>query len=154
MEHISKKTSQNISDTLKEIGELSCLFYLYYHFNDKGWSVYKNFDEKGYDILLFNKKTGKKIKIEVKTRQRIISSSSNKNNITHFTLTEVEQHEANYLVGLWFEHNMFFIVPTSKLMKTKSNKNKLYKFIVRMNKKGEINPSAKPFLNNWKCIIL
>ena len=65
MEHVSKKTPQNISDSLKEIGELSCVLYLDYYFNDKGWSVYRNYDEKGYDILLFNHATGKKVKIRL-----------------------------------------------------------------------------------------
>ena len=152
MKHINKKTSQNISDGLKEIGELSCMFYLYYYFNDKGWSVYRNYDEKGYDILLFNHKSGKKVKIEVKTRQKLISSASNKNKNTHFTLTEVEKNEANYLIGFWFEYNMFFVVPTSNLKHTKSNDKKLYKFIVRMNKNGELNPDGKKYLNNWLSI--
>ncbi|MCK4355019.1 DUF3883 domain-containing protein [Candidatus Parcubacteria bacterium] len=153
MEHISKKTPQSISDTLKEIGELSCIFYLYYHFNNKNWSVYKNYDEKGYDILLFSKKTGKKRKIEVKTRQKLISSSSNRNKNTHFTLTEVEKKEADFLIGLWFEYNMFFIVPTSKLMETKSNDKKLYKFIVSLNKNNDLNESSKKYLGNWESII-
>ena len=130
------------------------MFYLYYYFNDKGWSVYRNYDEKGYDILLFNHKAGKRIKIEVKTRQRLISSASNKNKNTHFTLTEIEKNEANYLIGLWLEYNMFFIVPASELTQTKSNNKKLYKFIVNINKKGELNSNAKPYLNNWLPIIL
>ncbi|OGE79780.1 MAG: hypothetical protein A2660_00710 [Candidatus Doudnabacteria bacterium RIFCSPHIGHO2_01_FULL_45_18] len=153
-DHINKKTSQNISDTLKDIGELSTLFYLYYHFNFKGWSVYKNYNEKGYDILLVHHKKRLRRKVEVKTRQRIISSSSNENHTTHFTLTEVEKTEADYLVGLWFEHNLFFIVPTAELQNTKSNKKRLYKFIVTRNKSGELNSSAKKYLDNWKSIIL
>lgn len=152
MEHISKKTSQNISDALKEIGELSCMFYLYYHFNDKGWSVYRNFDEKGYDILLFNKKTGKKIKIEVKTRQRLISSASKRfDRNAHFTLTELEKKEADYLIGFWLEHNLFFIVPTDKLKKTKSNNKSLYKLIVKINRLGELDDESKKYLD-WKII--
>ncbi len=152
MEFINKKTAQNISDSLKEIGELSVMFYLYYYFNAKGWSVYRNYDEKGYDILLFNHSNGRKIKLEVKTRQRLVSSSSNHNSVTHFTLTEVEKTEADYLIGLWFEHNMFFIVPTLKLKETRSNNNKLYKFIVSLNKSGEVNPGAQEYLNNWGSI--
>ena len=93
------KTSQNISDVLKEIGELSCVFYLYYFLNDKGWSVYRNYDEKGYDILLVNEKKNKKIKIEVKTRQRLINSKSNKNNNTYFTLSELEKKNADFWIS-------------------------------------------------------
>ncbi|MDD5340856.1 MAG: DUF3883 domain-containing protein [Patescibacteria group bacterium] len=153
MEHISKKTTQNISDALREIGELSSVFYLYYYFNDKGWSVYRNYDEKGYDILLFNEKTGEKRKIEVKTRQRLISSASNKNKNTHFTLTELEKNEADFLIGFWFEYNMFFIVPTSKLMETKSNDKKLYKFIVSLDKDNKPDENSGKYLGNWGDVI-
>ena len=152
--HIDKKTSQNISDILKEIGELSTLFYLYCHFNFRGWSVYKNYNEKGYDILLFNDKKRQKRKIEVKTRQRIISSASNRNQrVTHFTLTEVERREADFLVCLWLEHNWFFIVPTSKLKLAKSNSKKLYKFIVTVKKNGELDYESEKYLDNWSSII-
>lgn len=151
--HISGKTPQNISDILKEIGELSCVFYLYYYFNRKGWSVYRNYNEKGYDILLFNEKNGRKRKIEVKTRQKLISSSSNRNKNTHFTLTEVEKNEADFLVCLWLEYNMFFVVPVSKLIETKSNEKKLYKFIVSLNKNNKLNEGTKEYLENWESII-
>ena len=86
--HVDEKTSQNIKDILKDIGELSTLFYLYYRFNHQGWAVYKNYNEKGYDILLVNEKKHRRKKIEVKTRQKLISSRTNKNQNTHFTLTE------------------------------------------------------------------
>lgn len=152
MEHIDKKIPQNLKDALKEIGELSSLFYLYYHFNKKGWSVYRNFDEAGYDILLFHERSGEKIRLEVKTRQRIISSSKNKNNITHFTLTEKEKLTADFLIGMLFENNMFFIVPTNELKKTKSNNKTLYKFIIRINNKGVLDSNSAKYLNNWVII--
>ena len=154
LQHINAKTTQNISDALREIGKLSALFYLYYYFNFKGWSVYKNYDEKGYDILLLNRKNNRQIKIEVKTRQRIVSSSKNKNQTTHFTLTQSEKDAADYLIGLWYEHNWFFIVPTLKLKETKSNDKKLYKFIVSVNRGGEPNSGSKWYLNNWESIVL
>jgi len=47
------------------------VFYLYYYSSGKGWSVYKNYDEKGYDILLLDHKTGKKVKY-IETRDNLI----------------------------------------------------------------------------------
>ena len=152
MEHQDFKTTQNIKDLLKDIGEASSLFYLYYYFNCKGWSIYKNYDEKGYDILLLNNNDGRKIKLEVKTRQRIISSSKNKNKVTHFTLTEIEKQNADFLIAYWFEYNYFFIVPTNNLMETKSNENKLYKFIVSLNKSNEPNPESMKYKDKWNII--
>jgi len=36
MERLDKLLSQNIKTAIKEIGELFCMFYLYYHFSDTG----------------------------------------------------------------------------------------------------------------------
>lgn len=153
MEHQDKKTTQNIKDLLKDIGESSSLFYLYRYFNNRGWSIYKNYDEKGYDILLLNEKNNRKIKIEVKTRQRIISSGKNKNKVTHFTLTEVEYRSADFVIAYWFEYNYFFIVPIHDLKETRSNENRLYKFIVSLNKSHQPNPEAMKYKDNWELII-
>jgi hypothetical protein len=153
MEHQDKKTPQNIKEILKDIGELSSLFFLYCHFNQEGYAIYRNYDEKGYDLILFNEKSGKKIKIEVKTRQRLISSAKNKNGITHFTLSENEKNEANFLIAYWLEYNYYFIVPVYDLIETKSNNNKLFKFIAKIDKTGELDEKSKKYLNNWKTIL-
>jgi hypothetical protein len=150
LQHKDQKTPQNIKELLKDIGENTALFYLYFHFNDKGWSIYKNYDEKGYDILL--QKDTKKIKIEVKTRQRIICSSKNKNRITHFTLSEAEKNNADILIAYWFEHGNFFIVPTNELKKTKSNNKILYKFVVSLDKNKKPYPESRKYLDKWKLI--
>lgn len=152
MEHVDKLVPQNIKNAIKDIGELSCIFYLYYRFSKAGWSVYRNYDEKGYDILLLNRREGKKIKIEVKTRQRIISSSKNRNRTTHFTLSRIEKEEADYLVALWLEYNLFFIVPTHALRETTSNGKKLYKFVVTLNKDQKVSPEAQKYLGKWDII--
>ncbi len=152
MKKIFHKTPQNIKDSLKEIGELSTLFYLYSCFNLRGWSVYRNYDESGYDILLFNESKNKRIKIEVKTRQRIVSSQTDRKT-THFTLSENEWKKSNFIVALWFEFNKYFIVPTSALKQTRSGSKKLYKFIVTINQKGEVSDNAKKYLDNWESII-
>lgn len=153
MEHLDKLVPQNIKTAIKDIGELSCIFYLYYYFSDAGWSVYRNYDEKGYDILLLNRKEDRKVKIEVKTRQRIISSQKNANKTTHFTLSEIEKKEADYLVALWLEHNLFFIVPTAALRQTSSNSKKLFKFIVTLDKEKKPDPEAQKYLGKWEQII-
>jgi hypothetical protein len=154
MKKLNLKTPQCISDLLKEIGELSCIFYLYSQLSGYGWSVHRNYNETGYDILLVNESTGKKIKIEVKTRQRIVSSSSQRNiNTAHFTLTEVERKSADFLIAVWLEYNSFFIVPINDLKVTSSNKKKLYKFVVHVNKAGGFNPEAIKYLGKWENFL-
>lgn len=152
MDHINKLIPQNIKDAIKDIGELSCIFYLYYHFSEAGWSVYRNYDEKGYDILLLNRKEDKKIKIEVKTRQRVISSQKNRNRTTHFTLSQIEKEEADYLIALWLEYNLFFIVPTKALRETTSKGKKLFKFIVTLDKENNPDIKAQKYLGKWEQI--
>jgi hypothetical protein len=152
MEHIDKLVPQNIKTAIKEIGELFCMFYLYYHYCEAGWSIYRNFDEKGYDILMLNRKEDKKVKIEVKTRQKIISSQKNANRTTHFTLSQIERKEADYLIAVWLEHNFFFVVPTSTLRETSSKGKKLFKFIAKINKDNELDSGALKFLSKWEQI--
>lgn len=155
MKHLNKLVPKNIKTTIKDIGELSCIFYLYYYFSDAGWSVHRNYDEKGYDILLLNKKDyDKKVKIEVKTRQRIISSRKNANRTTHFTLSQIEKKEADYLVALWLEYNLFFIVPTAALKETSSNNKKLFKFIVKLDKEKKPDSESQKYLEKWEQIIV
>jgi hypothetical protein len=152
MKHLNKLLPQNIKTAIKDIGELSCIFYLYYYFSDAGWSVYRNYDEKGYDILLLNRNEDRRIKIEVKTRQRIISSQKNVNRTTHFTLSQIEKGEADYLIALWLEFNYFFIVPTEALKETSSKGNKLFKFIVTLDKEKKPDLEAEKYLGKWELI--
>ncbi len=149
MEHIDQRVPQNMKDVIKEIGELSCVFWLYSYFSKSGWSVYRNFDEPGYDILLLNEQMTKKngIRIEVKTRQRLVSSPSNKYMTSaYFTLSQMEREKADCLVACWLEKNWFFIVPAKspalvKTPKTLSNRKTSYRLIVKVGKNGK--PDAK-----------
>ena len=154
MERINKKVPQNVKDALKEIGELSCIFWLYFQFGSKGWSVYRNFDEQGYDILLSNRQTRKEKRIEVKTRQRVMSSASNRNiKNAHFTPSAGEKETADFLVAYWLERNWFFIVPTRDLKLTTSKGKPLYKFIVQVTKSNAPDLHSAKYLSNWDQII-
>jgi len=102
---------------------------------------------------MLNRKEDRKVRIEVKTRQRIISSQKNANRTTHFTLSQIERETADYLVALWLEHNIFFIVPTAALKETSSRGNKLFKFIVTLDKEKNPDLEAQKYLRKWEQII-
>ena len=73
------KLPQNIQHLLMEIGEKSVLFKLFLLTKDTEWEVYQNLTEQGCDIVINNMADGNnRIKIEVKTRQRLHSTSNKK----------------------------------------------------------------------------
>ena len=113
-----EKLSQNIQHLLMEIGERMVLFRLFLLVKDTEWDVYQNLGESGCDLLLLNSLTNQKLKIEVKTRQRLYSTSEkSKLNISQYTLTENEYINCDYVVCYWLEENAFFIMPKSNLKK-------------------------------------
>lgn len=144
-----ERLPQRMVDVLKSIGENSVLFRLFVFLNDyPNWSVYQNLEDKGCDILLVNGHRNpphNKIRIEVKTRQRLHTTAKNTKNNPHFTLSE---HECNcdFLVAYWFDKNYYYIVPTKVLKPTKNKRKISYKFI-------PTDETTKLYLNNWDLII-
>jgi hypothetical protein len=155
-----EKIPQNIKSLISEIGERMALFKVFEltHSNED-LEIFKNYSDNGYDIGIRNNKTGKKVKIEVKARQRLITTASDKTkNSCHFTLPENERHNADFLAGYWLEYHDFFIVPVTELAQSKSGDKIVYKYIVSR----LINPSSveyiysdksMPYLNNWELIL-
>lgn len=151
-----EKTPQNISDLVSEIGERMILFRLYTLVYDKEHlEIFKNYSEPGFDIGVRNTKTGRKIKIEVKTRQHLVTTSK-RDKTCHFTLTENEWRCADFMVGYWIEYNDFFIVPCKKLTRTRSGEKHVYKLVFSRLKSGTTtySPAAMPFCNNWDQILV
>ena len=150
----NKKLPQNILQLLSEIGEKTVLFRLYLLLRNTKWDVYQNLDESGCDIILLNNKTSNKtsrtIKIEVKTRQRLSTTSSKK--FFDFTLTENEYKNTDFLIGYWHDKNYFFIVPTKELKATLSNNNKKYKLRIKYKTDGTLCDASKKYLNKWNFI--
>ncbi len=149
------KTTQNISSLIGQIGENLVLFHLYAHCKSYNYlEVFKNYSEAGYDVGVRNINTGKKFCIEVKTRQHLVTTTkaSSKASI-HFTLTENEYNSCDFLIGLWLERNIFFVVPKEKLVKTNSNSKSVYKFVTRHLKNDSFTEKGFEYLNTWDCII-
>lgn len=160
------KVPQNIQDLVGEIGERMVLFKLYelVHGQPK-LEIFKNYSDSGYDVGIRNIRTGEKLKIEVKTRQHLISTAEERSkNSCHFTLTQNERDKADILIGYWLEFNDFFVVPVEKLKPSKHGKNKdqsvkyVFKHIVSRLKNpdpkiGLYSIESMPHLNNWKSIF-
>lgn len=147
-----EKIPQTIQALIGDIGEGLVIFKLYELVHDKpNFEVFKNFSEPGYDCGIRNVETGAKIKVEVKTRQRLITTSDDKH-IVHFTLTQNEKDHADFLVGYWLEHNDYFIIPVDELNEQKSGKKFVYKHIVSRNRNESYGKKSIKYLNEWKFI--
>lgn len=154
LEDIKEKLPQNIQHLLMEIGERMVLFRLFILVKDTEWNVYQNLGEAGCDLLLLNSATNKKLKIEVKTRQRLYSTSEgNRLNTLQFTITENEYNSSDFFVCYWLELNAFFIVPKLRLKATSSNGKSLYKFIARRRSDGSFDEGSAAYLDKWDAII-
>ncbi len=163
---INEKVPQNIQALVGNIGEGMVLFKLYeLTYNHEHLEVFKNYSESGYDVGIRDARTGIKVRVEVKTRQRRISTSKESDkNSCHFTLTENEKKCADIMVGYWLEFNDFFVVPVDKLDQMKNGKYNngdqkfVYKHIVSRKKTQQPNghkysEKTMIYVNNWKIIL-
>lgn len=152
---MKEKLPQNIQNLLMEIGEKSVLFKLFLLTKENpDWEVYHNLNDTGYDLILLKKQTSKRVRIEVKTRQRLYTTSDEKKKrIVHYTITKNEYENSDFIIAYWFEKNYYFIVPISGLSETSSNGVPVYKFIVREKVDGDIDENSKQYLDKWGLLL-
>ena len=77
-ESTAVKLPQNIQALVGEIGELQVLLRLSILAHQTDWEVFHNLGEAGYDVLLLNSITANRIRIEVKTRQKLFTTGKNR----------------------------------------------------------------------------
>jgi hypothetical protein len=141
-----EKLPQRMNDVLKTIGENAVLFRLFVLlYENPEWNVYQNLADKGCDIVLINSINNNKIKIEVKTRQKLYTTSTNLKRGPQFTLSENEYNSCDFLVGYWFERNQYYIVPKENLYKAKNKELTVYKYAAPFNGLGVYH-------DNWSAI--
>jgi hypothetical protein len=148
---------QNLKALLQDIGERSVLLQLSIRLlGHPEWRVFQNYTEAGCDLVLVrnsHERLGRQIKIEVKTRQNVVTKRRSKNAV-HFTLSQAERDASDYLVAYWLDRSDFFIVPRDKLKPVKSGGKLLYKFIAYLSSRTEkYNDFTAPFCNNWEPIL-
>ena len=144
----NNKTPQTISALIGEVGEGMVLFKLYELAHDhEDLEVFKNFSEPGYDCGIRNHRNGRKARVEVKTRQRLITTGASENK-AQFRLSENELDHADFMVGYWMDYNDFFVIPTADLKNTEKRRH-----IARRNQKGTYGPSSMNYLSKWDLIL-
>lgn len=153
-----ERLPQNMSVILQEIGENSVLFHLFLMTTENDWTIFKNLSDKGCDIILAKfdsiDSPENKLRIEVKTRQKLHSTSSDKKNFdrqAQFNLTEAEYTSCDFLVAFWFDLNAYFILPKNDLKKVGKTSVK-YRFTAKRLKDDSFNDASQAYLNNWQEI--
>jgi len=145
------KLPQNIQALIGEIGEKQILLRLFLLVQHTPWEVFHNLGETGYDILLLNPENGERIRIEVKTRQRMYTTGKQRR-MVHFFLTDGEYQACDFLVAYFMDHNGFYIVPKSDLKQARSGKRTRWRFTLTMNKQDEPHPRFAPYRDAWHTI--
>lgn len=149
--------SQNLKALLQEVGEGAVLISLAVRMQDKlGWTLFKNFTESGCDLVLQRLDSNhdiSQIKIEVKTRQNVVTDRKNRNAV-HFTVTANERNSCDFVVAYWFDKHAFFVLPTEALKPTKSNGGDVYKFIAYWSDAQScFTESSQQWLERWDLIL-
>jgi len=145
------KLPQNVQALIGEIGEKQVLLRLFLLVQHTPWEVFHNLGEAGYDILLLNPENGERIRIEVKTRQRIYTTGK-RHGMVHFFLTDGEYQACDFLVAYFMDHNGFYVVPKGDLKQARSGKRTRWRFTLTMNKQGEPPPRFAPYRDAWHTV--
>ena len=147
---VLRKLPQNIQALIGEIGELQVLLRLSLLALGTPWEVFRNLGEAGYDILLLNSETGERIRVEVKTRQKMYTTG--KRRTAHFFLSDSGYQRCDFLVAYFMDHDGFYIVRKSDLKEAHSGSRIRWRFTLAWNKQGEPHPRFKQYRDAWDAI--
>lgn len=150
--------TQNQKALLQEVGEGAVLISLAIRMKDKpGWTLFKNFTESGCDLVLQRLDSNhavSQIKLEVKTRQNLLTVRTRNRNALHFTVTSNERASCDFVVAYWFDKHAFFIVPVDELSLIKSNGEDVYKFIAYWSDKQKLfTEKSGQWHDRWDLIL-
>ena len=149
-----KELPQNLKVVLQDVGEQKALLMLSLYLIKEeldDWSVFRNYLDDGCDLLLLGR--GRKIKLEVKTRQSILVSKHSGKQV-QFTVTKKERECAEFVLAYWLDRGAFFVVPTSDLTPTSSNGTPLFKFIARYSSlDDDYTDSCRHYYEDWERIL-
>jgi hypothetical protein len=149
--------SQNLKALLQEVGEGAALINLAVRMTDKpGWTLFKNYTATGCDLVvqrLDSNHEVSQLKIEVKTRQNVVTDRTNRNAV-HFTVTANERNSADFVIAYWFDKHAFFVLPSTALKPIKSNGEDVYKFIAYWSDLQKcFTDDSRQWLERWDLII-
>jgi hypothetical protein len=144
-----EKLPQNIVALIGEIGEKQVLLRLSLLAHGTKWQAFYNLGEAGFDALLLKPETNEKIRIEVKTRQKLFTSGSNKRRY-NFILSSGEYEACDFLVAYLLDTNDFFVVPKGDLRRRSVSGD--YRFTVRLDENKHFSPDLNKYHKAWHIL--
>lgn len=142
---------QNIISLIGEVGEETVLLQLSLMCIDTPWQVYRNVGDAGYDILLINEQTGERVRVEVKTRQRIVSKQSITDRV-NFTATNNEYDNLEVMVCYFFDSHDVYVIPKVHLKTTKAKVD--WNWYLDMDENGKPSEKCAKYLDAWRHVHL
>jgi len=148
---IRQKLPQNIQSLIGEIGEKQVLLRLFLLVQHTPWEVFHNLGEAGYDILLLNAESGARVRIEVKARQKMYTTSKHPQRVNFF-LTDGEHQGCDFVVAYFLDHDGFYVVPKGDLKEAHSGEKIRWRFTLTLNKQGEPHPRFAQYRDAWHTL--
>jgi len=145
------KLPQNVQALIGEIGEKQVLLRLLLLTLDTPWEVFHNLGESGYDILLLNPQSKERVRVEVKTRQKLHTTSKHPKRVQFF-LTDGEYRACDFLVAYLLDRNLFFIVPREHLKAAQARGRTRWRFTLTLNSQGEPHPRFRSYQDAWNTL--
>jgi hypothetical protein len=142
------KLPQNIQALVGEIGEKQVLLRLSILVHQTDWSVFHNLGEVGYDLLVMNSKTGERIRLEVKTRQKLYTTGKGKHQVQFF-LTDGEHQACDFLIAYYLDRNRFYIVPKNELRLVRVVDKVRWRFTLSVDEEGIPHKGKDKFFDAW-----
>ena len=142
---------QNIQALIGEIGEKQVLLRLAIITHGTSWEVFSNLGESGNDVLLFNSVLDKRIRIEVKTRQKLFTTGKSHRR-AKYILTDKEYNACDFLVGYFIDNNGFYIVPKSDLRPVKANGKRYWCITLPPVRQGDLHLGDNRYLDAWSTL--
>lgn len=144
-----EKLPQNIQALIGEIGEKQVLLRLYLLVHQTSWQVFYNLGEAGYDVLLFNSTTSEKVRIEVKTRQKLYTTGKNNRTVNYY-LTDGEFLACDFLIAYFLDANEFYIVPKADLKRVTAAHQIRWRFTLTRNLLNQPHKRFVEYLFAWQ----
>jgi len=143
-----EKLPQNIQALIGDIGEKQVLLRLFLLVRGTPWEVFHNLGEAGYDLLLLNSKTSEWVRVEVKTRQRMYTTSKREGRV-NFYLTDGEYRACDFMVACFLDRNEFYVVPKVDLKEAHAGENARWRFVLTLTKAGVPHPRFTRYREAW-----